>query len=61
MNFLDLVTRYLKLYNFIRSDLSLLDKPVTRYDNKEFPLGIMPVLALCDAGLGDVDAELTVI
>lgn len=28
------------------------------YDDELFPLGIVPMLTLCDAGLGDVDAHL---
>jgi len=40
-------------------EIPLLDEPVTLDHNELLELGVVPVLALGDAGLGDVDAYLT--
>lgn len=32
-----------------------------RHDNEQFPLGVVPVFTLGDAGLGDVDAHLATV
>ena len=58
---LNLLSADLKLQHFIRPDLSLLNQAVTGDNDKEFPLAVVPVLALRDPGLRDIDAELSVI
>ena len=40
-------------------EVPLLDEPVALDHNELLELGVVPVLALGDAGLGDVDAHLT--
>ena len=54
---LDAVAAHLVLQHFVRADLPLLDEPMAGYDDEELPLGIMPVLALGNAGLTDFDRE----
>ena len=61
VNGLDSITGYLKLDHFVRPDLPLLNQAVTGDDDKELPFAVVPVLALGDAGFGDIDAELAVI
>ena len=51
----DLVTAYLKVKNFVRTDSALLDKAVAAHNNEELPFGVVPVLTLGDARLADVD------
>ena len=47
----DLLSADLKLQHFIRPDLPLLNQAVAGNDDEEFPLAVVPVLALRDAGL----------
>ena len=61
VNRLDPISTDLEFDHFIRADLSFLDQAVAGDDDEELPLGIVPVLSLCDTGLGDVDGELAVI
>ena len=42
-------------------EVALLDKAVTFDHNELLELGVVPVLTFCDAGLADVDADLTCI
>ena len=56
---LDLLAGHLKLDHLIRANPTLLDKAMAGHHDKELPLGIVPVLALGDAGLGNVHGELT--
>ena len=42
-------------------EITLLDESVTFHDNELLELGVVPVLALGDAGLGDVDADLAAV
>ena len=58
---LDLVAADLEVEDFAGADLALLDEGAAADDDEEFPFGVVPVLALGDAGLGDVDAELAII
>ncbi len=43
---LDLIATYFKLYDFIRTELTLLDLAVTSHNDEELPLGVVPVFAL---------------
>ena len=55
-----LVTRDFEIKDFITIYLSLLNKGVAADYDEKFPLGMVPVLALGDAGLGDIHGELPV-
>jgi len=55
----DPVAADLELQDFVRAELALLDKSMPRDHDEELPLGVVPVLALGYAGLGDVDADLS--
>ena len=57
----DLVTRNLKIEDFIRAYSTLLNESVTAYNDEEFPLCVVPMLAFCDAWLADVDAYLAAV
>ena len=57
MDGLYLVAGNLKLDHLIRADFALLNEAVAGHHNKELPLGVVPVLALGDAGLRDVSAD----
>ena len=46
VNTLDVITAYLKLYNFIGTNLTFLDQPMSSNHDKELPLGVVPVLTL---------------
>ena len=59
MHRLNSFTRDLKIQHLVGTYFTLLDKSLTAYDNKELPLGIMPMLTLGDARLGNIHAELT--
>ena len=58
---LDFVTTHLVVEDFVRALFAELDEAVARNDDKLFPLGVVPMLALGDAGLGDVDAYLSAV
>lgn len=58
---LDFVTTHLVVEDFVGTFLAKLDEAVARDDDELFPLGVVPMLALGDAGLGDVDAYLSAI
>lgn len=58
---LDFVTTHLIVEDFVRVLLAELDEAVARDDDELFPLGVVPMLALGDAGLGDVDAHLSAV
>ena len=47
--------------HFVGAFLAQLDEAVAADDDKGFPLAVVPVLALGDAGLGDVDAHLSAV
>jgi len=57
----DLIPRNLKLYRFSGVNVSLLNQAMTCNHDEQFPLGIVPVLSLGDAGLTDIDAHLPAI
>ena len=61
MDSLDTVARDLKLDDFVRTDLALLDEAVTGDNDEELPLAVVPVLSLRDPRLRDIYTELTVI
>ena len=61
MDALDIVTRHFKINHLIGAEFAFLNQAMTGHDDEEFPLGVVPVLAFGDAGLGDVDADLTTI
>ena len=50
----------LEVQHLVRSDLPLLNQCFTRDHDKELPLCVMPVLALGNTRVGDIDAELAV-
>ncbi len=58
---LNLVTTHLPLQHlaFRVIEVALLNQSVAFHHNKLLELGVVPVLALSDAGLADVDAHLT--
>lgn len=58
---LDFVTTHLVVEDFVGTFLAELDEAVAGDDDELFPLGVVPMLALGDAGLGDVDAYLSAI
>lgn len=58
VNGLDLLPGYLKFPDLVRADLPFLDQAMAGNHHKKLPLGIMPVLALSDPGLTDVDGKL---
>ena len=60
---LDVVARDLELDDlpFGVVEVALLDEAVATDHDEEFPLGVMPVLTLGDARLGDVDAYLATV
>ena len=60
-NRLYFVAAYLKVENFICAFFSHLDKSAAFHNDELFPLGVVPVLAFGDAGLGNVDADLATI
>ena len=58
---LDVVATDLKLYDLICAEFALLNQAMTGHHDEELPLCVVPVLALCDARLTDIDAHLTTI
>ena len=58
---LDPLAADLELQNFVRVQFPFADQAVSGYNNEEFPLAVVPVLALGDAGLRDVHGELAAI
>ena len=58
MDGLDFLSGNLEVKHFVAVDAALLNKGPAADDDEEFPLGVVPMLPLGDAGLGDVDAEL---
>lgn len=58
---LDFVTTNFIVQHFVCAFLAELDEAVARDDDKLFPLGVVPMLTLGDAGLGDVDAYLSAV
>ena len=61
MHCLDILPRDFELQDFVGAQLALLDEAVAVDDNEELPLGVVPVLALGDAGTADVDGDLAAI
>ena len=58
---LDIIARDFELQDFVGAQLALLDEAVAGDHNEELPLGVVPVLALGDAGTADVDGHLAAI
>ena len=58
---LDLFPADLELHRFAGIDVALLDQPVAVHHDELLPLAVVPVLALGDAGLADVDAHLAAV
>ena len=58
---LDFVTTHLIVEDFVRALLAELDEAVARDDDELFPLGVVPMLALGDTWLRDVDAHLSAV
>lgn len=58
---LDFVTTHLIVEDFVRALLAELDEAVARDDDELFPLGVMPMLALGDTRLRDIDAYLSAV
>lgn len=58
---LDFVTTHLVVEDFVRALLAELDEAVARNDDELFPLGVVPMLALGDTRLRDVDAYLSAV
>ena len=58
---LDLIARDLKLHRFAGIDIALPDQAVTGHHDEQLPLGVVPVLALGDAGTADVNGYLSAV
>ena len=58
---LDFVTTHLVVEDFVGTFLAELDEAVARDYDELFPLGVVPMLALGDAGLGDVNTHLSAV
>ena len=58
MHRLDVLPGNPEFQHFLGSQLPLLDKALSGDHDEKFPLGVVPVLALGDAGLRDIHAEL---
>ena len=50
---------HLEVQHLVRADATLLDKRPAAHHDEQLPLAVVPVLALGDSRLRDVDAELT--
>ena len=50
-----------KFQHLIAVHTALLDQGTARHHNEKLPLGVVPVLALGDAGFRDIHAELTAV
>ena len=61
MHCFDLVSAHLEVQDFVASYPALLDEAVAADNDEELPLGVVPVLAFCDARLADVDAHLSAV
>ena len=61
MDSFDLVAGHLEGDLLVGKDIALLNQRTAADDDEELPLAVVPVLPLGDAGLADVDAELTAI
>ena len=55
---LDVVAGDLELDDFVGAEPALLDEPTASNHDEELPLGVMPMLPLRDARLGDIDRDL---
>ena len=55
---LDVIAGDLEFDDFVGAELALLDEAVAGDDNEELPFGVMPMLPLRDARLGNVDRHL---
>ena len=58
---LDVAAVHLKFQDFLGTDFPLLDQAVATDHHKELPLGVVPMLALCDARFGDVHRNLSAV
>ena len=61
MDCFNLITRNLKVEDFVRTYSALLDKAVAAYNDEELPFCIMPMLAFCHARFTDIDAYLAAV
>lgn len=55
---LNLVTADFVFTDFVRTDAAFLNQAMACDNDEEFPLGVMPVLALGNPRFGDVDGKL---
>ena len=58
---LDIVTGDLEFDYFICAEFAFLDQCVSCNHDEKLPFGIVPVLALGNAGLGDIDGDLAAV
>ena len=58
---LHLIAGNLKLHRLAGVDVPLLNQAVTGHHDEQLPLGVVPVLALGDAGAADVDGHLAAV
>ena len=58
---LNLVAAHLEFHHLVGADLAFLNQGAAAHHNEEFPLGVVPVLALGDSRLGNVHAELAAV
>ena len=61
MNGFDLFTTYFIIPYFIRPLFAKLDETMTGYYDEGFPFAVMPVFALGNSWLGDVDTYLAIV
>src|SRR5699024_1823784 len=57
----NLISADLKLHHLSGMNVPLLDETMSCHYDKQFPFGIMPVLAFCDPRLADINADLSTI
>ncbi len=58
---LNAVAGDLELQDLVAADPALLNEAVAGDDDEELPLGVVPMLALGDAGSGDIHGKLAVV
>lgn len=56
MNCFNLFATDFKFHCFSGIDVAFLNESVSRNDNEQLPLGVVPIQTLCDAGFADVGA-----
>ena len=58
INCFNLISADFKLCRFTCMDIPFLNQSMPGHNNEQLPLGIMPVLPLCDPRFADIDTDL---